>query len=88
MSPIDKPILGQALLGAAALALAASIVAYQRFHQIAAPSADYVAPTPAAAEPDVPTVVVTARRGPATRDDRETASARRLASRSTPDRDR
>jgi hypothetical protein len=87
MSHLDKALRRQALLAAGIFAVVASVVAYQRLHEIAALPATDAAITRTAAEPDLdlPTVVVTARRDPAIReatDDRETASARHLAARS------
>jgi hypothetical protein len=84
MSHIVRTIHRQALLGAGALALAASLIAYQRFHPLVGPSDGRAIATHAAAEPDLPTVVISARREPAVGQamgDRETPSARRLAAR-------
>jgi hypothetical protein len=82
---VIRPIHRQALLGAAALALAASIIAYQRSHPFIGASDGQAIAMPAAAEPDLPTIVISARREPVvgeTFGDRETPSARRLAARS------
>jgi hypothetical protein len=85
MSNWDRALRRQAVVAAGIFVVVVSVVAYQRLHQVASLPTTNMATTQVAAEPEVPTVVVTARRDPAIREvaeDRETASARRLAARS------
>jgi hypothetical protein len=89
MSHIVRPIHRQALFGAGALALAASVIVYQRFHELAGPSDDHEPVAQVTADAELPTVLVTARREPAVggaEGERQTPSARRLAARSAAQR--
>ena len=89
MSHIVRPIHRQALFGAGALALAASVIGYQRFHELTGSSGIHEPVAQATADAELPTVLVTARREPAVggaEGERETPSARRLAARSAAQR--
>ena len=73
MSHLDRAIRRQILLVAGIFAVMLTVVAYLRLHELATFSATSAAPTSTAtaqapAEPNLPTVVVTARRDPAVRE--------------------